>query len=444
MLVAAMGKRSDQGRGGLVRKTGTYLAGGEVRTYRYWQASREIPRELLAPGDGRRRVTGSGSSKAEAWRRCNANYDALLQGRARTGRRIRSAPMSVQELFDQWQAVNESGAVSAVMARKYRGYFENHILPHMGDVRVDRLSEADLTVLFHRTLADKVHAETGKPLLSEASRRNIYMAMSGALQFAVRAGAIRENPLTRVAPPRKQEPQDDIDGALASLDALMAVIMAPGNPDEARHLLAFLGLRRSERLGLRWSDISGLDSDSPVLHVRGQLARDPATGRLVLSPRTKSGRGRSIALAEPFTGALRRLRDRQRRARAEGLWDEPAPEYADMLFLQANGYPTDQNDDNDDWRALLHKAGVPYFRGHLARHLTAVLLARQPDVSIATVMSILGHGTQAMSIYYAHVDRGVQSATMHAFGQTLSGNREVGESSIKVSTVHLPVSGSVK
>lgn len=180
MLATAMGKRSDQGRGGLVRKTGTYRAGDEVRTYRYWQASREIPRELLGTGDSRRRVTGSGSTKAEAWRRCNANYDALLQGRARTGRRIRSAPMSVQELFDQWQAVNESGAVSAVMARKYRGYFENHILPYIGESRVDRLSEADLTVHFHRTLADKVHAETGKPLLSEASRRNIY-----SLEFAI-------------------------------------------------------------------------------------------------------------------------------------------------------------------------------------------------------------------------------------------------------------------
>lgn len=425
MLAAAMGKRSDQGRGGLVRKTGRYQVGGMTRTYRYWQASREIPRELLAVGDARRRVTGSGPTKAEAWRRCNANYDALLQGRTRGGRRIPSAPITVQELFAQWQAVNDSGAVSSVMARKYRGYFDNHILPHLGGERVDRLTEADLTALFHRTLADKMHPKTGMHLLSEAARRNIYMALSGALKYGVRTGAIPVNPLAQVSPPRKQEPRDDIDSALASLDAVMAAIMAPGNRDEARHLLAFLGLRRSERLGLRWSDIAGLDSDSSVVHVRGQLARDPQTGRLVLIPRTKSGRSRRIALAEPFKGALRRLRLSQLEAKSASGWVEPAPEHADMLFLQPNGYPIDHNDDNDDWRALLRRAGVPHFRGHLARHLAAVLLARQPDVSIATVMSILGHGTRAMTIYYAHVDQGVQDVAMRAFGQRLTNDTTV-------------------
>lgn len=419
LAVAVARRRASPGRGGLTRKTGVYDVNGERRTYPYWQASREVPPEALPDDSPRRRVTGSGRTPAEAWRRCNANYDAFVRGEPRRGKPAPSPRVTVRQLFDEWQAANEAGAVSAVMARKYRGYFEHHVLPHVGDRRLGALTETELTALFHRTLAEKIHPKTGKPLLSEASRRNIYMALSGCLQFAIRSGYLPHSPLRHVPAPRKAAPADDVDAALDSLDRLLAAIQAPDNPDEARHLLAFLGLRRSERLGLRWSDITGLDTEAPVLHVRGQLARDPATGRLVTKPRTKSGRGRSIALVEPFTGALRRLRRRQQGMVDDGTWIEPDPDHVDMVFLQPNGYPVDQNDDNDDWRQLLGTLGIAHFRAHLTRHLTAVMLARQPNVPIASVMSILGHSTRAMSVYYAHVDRAADAALMRAYGQSL-------------------------
>jgi integrase len=424
MLAGAVARRrSLHGSGGLTRKKGRYtVAGtGEVRSYTYWQASREFSTVGTNGAPRRQRVTGSGASPAEAWRRCNANYDAWLLGDAGRKKPAPSPRVTVRDLFAEWQANNLAGAVSAVMASKYQGYFKNHILPHIGDVQLGRLSEADLNGLFHRTLADKVNPKNGKPLLSESSRRNVFMALSGCLHFAVRSGYIAHNPLRYTSPPRKGMPHDDIEVALTALEPLLAAIQAPGNADEARHLLAFLGLRRSERLGLRWSDISGLDTDSPVLHVRGQLARDPSSGRLIVKTRTKSGVSRAVALAEPFIGALRRHRDRQFAARVSGNWVEPAPEHVDLLFLQANGYPVDQNDDNDDWRLLLASTRLPYFRAHLTRHLTAVILARQPNVSIATVMSILGHNSRAMTLYYAHLDRAIQVNAIRSLGQSLTG-----------------------
>jgi len=45
----------------------------------YWQASREVPSEALPEGFERKRITGSGATPSEAWRRCNANYDAFRE-----------------------------------------------------------------------------------------------------------------------------------------------------------------------------------------------------------------------------------------------------------------------------------------------------------------------------------------------------------------------------
>ena len=412
-------QRTTQGQGGLTRKQGRYQVKGsdQSREYKYWQASREVPAAALPEGSERKRITGSGSTPIEAWRRCNANYDAFLRGERRRGRTPVSPRVTLQILFEEWQATNEAGAVSPVMARKYQGYFVNHLLPHIGDRSIGSLTEADLTALFHRTLTEKQNPKTGKRLLSESARRNIYMAMSGCLQFAVRSRYLTENPLSNVRAPRKTVPNDDLDSALDAVDQILNIIQGNNNPDEARHLLAFLGLRRSERLGLCWPDVQGLDSDTPTLRVRQQLSRDPSTGRLVLKPHTKNGKDRSIALAEPFTGALRRLKARQERLKSSGELMQPQVEYADMLFLQSNGYPIDQNDDNDDWRALLATAGVPHFRAHLIRHITATMLAKQPNVPIATVMSILGHSTRAMTIYYAHVETARQIEPMTQLGE---------------------------
>lgn len=191
-------RRAVPGAGGLTRKTGTYTANGERRRYTYWQASREVPADARVAGT-RKRVTGSGPTPAEAWRRCNANYDALVRGEPRRGKAVPSPRVTLRQAFEQWQATNEAGAVSSVMAGKYRGYFANHLLPHIGDRRLGSLTESDLTALFHRTLADKAHPTSGAALLSEASRRNIYMALSGCLQFAVRAGYLHHAAVGNVA-----------------------------------------------------------------------------------------------------------------------------------------------------------------------------------------------------------------------------------------------------
>ena len=82
-------------------------------------------------------------------------------------------------------------------------------------------------------------------------------------------------------------------------------------------------------------------------------------------------------------------------------WQAPQEQFNELLFLPFGGKPTDHN---ADWHELLETVGVSYWHGHLIRHYTTVMLAEHPSVTITDVMSILGHDTEALAVYYPHTE----------------------------------------
>lgn len=410
-----MGARRPLGAGGLTKKTGTYVnADGDQVPYTYWQASREVPVEKLPKGLSRKRVTGSGPTKKDALARLEANWDAFERGESSRGATRLSGKMTVRRLYEEWDRNNLAGAVTPVQARAYQGIFNNHILPALGDMRLDALGETDLIFFFNKTLPAK-KKENGSPLLGGSARRNIYMALSAALTFAVRNRYLPVSPLAGVDAPKKVKPQEDIDSFLRDAHKVREEILSGDHPDETRWLLTLLGLRQSERLGLTWSSIQGLDTDSPSLVVANQLHRIKGEG-LSLKPTTKSGKPRRIRLVEPWISSLRAYRkDWLKMTKADGYKAQPAP-LSDLLFIQPNGRPMSHKQDTDDWHELLNECGVSYWRQHLMRHYTAVMLAEQPSIAINDVMSILGHDTEALSVYYSHADQGRKTQALQAYG----------------------------
>ncbi len=408
------------GDGGLTRKTRRWpnLGAGEVTEHSYWEASAEIAAEDLPAGMTRKRVTGSGATKTQALERLKVNMDSFTKGEARRGKTRLSAKVTLQRLFDEWDTNNKSGAVSSTMAWKYEAYFKNHILSALGARRLDSLSETDLNFFFNQTLPAKTNAKGGQ-LLSAPSRRNIYMALSGCLQFAVRNNYINANPLRSVKAPKKTTPDDNIDSVLFDARKVLDAIQTGNHPDEARWLLAFLGLRKGERLGLSWENVRGLDGDNPTLVVNQQLAWDKGTGLHIKPPKNK--KARTIPLSEPWISALQRYRKTWEVLPQNPQWQEPKQEYKDLLFLQPNGYPIDLNDDAEDWKKLLKGLGIEPWRAHLARHVTAITLAETAQVPISTVMAILGHNSAAMTVYYAHAETGRNAESVRMFGEAISG-----------------------
>ena len=176
---------------------------------------------------------------------------------------------------------------------------------------------------------------------------------------------------------------------------MMAAAQAHRNAARWTVALA-LGLRQSEALGLRWTDV---DLDNGTLSVRRGLHRVGGRGLVYEEPKAERSR-RTLALPEQLVAALRTHRATQleERIAAGPLWEDN-----DLVFAQANGRPIERKSDWHSWKALLREAGVREVRLHDGRHTAATLLLSE-GVHPRVVMEVLGHAQMRTTTdTYSHV-----------------------------------------
>lgn len=413
--------RAERNQGGLYEKKACWIdkTTGEKHPYKYWQASRDIAEGHLPEGMTRKRITGSGKTKSEARIRLEENVARFHRGEPSGRTKRKPKPKhTMASLYDEWQLKNKAGRVSDIMYAKYNGYGK-HIKRSLGHIHLDALEEDHLAGFFSTALPRLKNAK-GEPLLGSAARRNIYMALSGCFSYAVDKDYLKKHPLSPIEVPKRTLPKDDIEKAIADGIRLVNKLKEENDPDYCRWLFSLLGLRRAERIGLDWSNIKRLESDKPELIITQQLARTAKKedGGWIIKE-TKTKRTRVIVLPEPWISTLREHKRQQDDQRKSPEW-KPQEKFKNFVFLQSNGAIYTLNHDNNDWNNLFKKYSITPFRGHLMRHITATMLAEQiPAVPVPTVMSILGHETQAMTFYYAKITAEQQGPHMATLGINL-------------------------
>jgi integrase len=145
------------------------------------------------------------------------------------------------------------------------------------------------------------------------------------------------------------------------------------------HLVALLGLRRGEVVGLMWSDIDLDAGFLTVSHQARQVGSEVVLGR----PKSEAS-NRVLALDHATMNVLRRYRDACRNP----LFGEPVG----FLFQGRWGEPIRPDSVSHLFRRLNDEAGLPPIRLHDLRHGAASLsLAAGNDLK--TVQAMLGHAS---------------------------------------------------
>jgi integrase len=146
------------------------------------------------------------------------------------------------------------------------------------------------------------------------------------------------------------------------------------------HLVALLGLRRGEVLGLRWCD---LDLAARVIMVSHQVCED--NGRTVICAPKTAASVRVVALDHYTVSVLRRLC-----ARRPPLTTRAGLPQAAFLFTNQRGEPLNPGYVTHLFQRLVADADLPPIRLHDLRHGAASLsLAAGNDLK--TVQAMLGH-----------------------------------------------------
>jgi integrase len=338
------------------------------------------------------------------------------------GRYVNPSDQSLGDfLIDDWLPTTRPPRVRPNTYRDRELIVHRYITPRIGDVGLQQLTPRHLSDLYTDLLErGRIRGDGG---LSPKTVRGVHLVLSKALKEAMRWGLIERNPTDLVDPPslrlvaaRRRRAMRVWDSA--QLRAFLAHVAS-------HRFYAFwltaatTGMRRSELLGLRWSD---LDLAAASLVVNATLVPG-VDGRPLFEemPKTRAGH-RTVSLDAVTVDALRTERAGQEddRRLGEGWHNEHG-----FVFVWDDGRHL-----NPDWVwhefvRLVDEAGLPRIRFHDLRHTHATLLLRA-GVNPRVVSERLGHSSVAFTLdTYAHVLPGMQAAAADTFAELLRDAPEV-------------------
>lgn len=338
-------------------------------------------------------------SKADAQRYLNAAIR----------RREQNEPVALsREAFGSWTEEWLKTWCNGLAPRTradYGGILRRHLTPELRARKLAAITVAELQHLINDLSASGLGPRTVAM---------VHGAIRACLGKAVKLGKLPRNVARDVELPRKQHTERVFfspDEARRFCDAVR------GDRWEALFLLMIhTGLRPSEALGLKWSDIEGND-----LRVRRSVVRIPGEEPVLEDTKTPRGR-RVIPLGAQVSEAL------QRHRRAQVEWRlklGSAYQDQDLIFAsETGGFADSQNIRGRHFKPILEGAGLPPVRLYDLRHCCATMLlasGEHPKV----VQERLGHASITLTLdTYSHVVPGMQERASQRLDELLGSTGE--------------------
>lgn len=259
---------------------------------------------------------------------------------------------------------------------------------------------------FILSLSEKgVNQKTNQGLSAKTQKHYINF-ISDVMRYAIKCGFIISNPCKNISVTKTEKKEKDIY-SLEELKIILATIdnEAPTDYKTFFTLMAYLGLRRGEVLGLEYKDFDF--SKKTVSIIRTSNYRNKATGIYTSTPKTKTS-CRVLAIPDMVLDLVEQLQSEQsnQRIKCGDLWHD-----SDRLFVTWCGKPMHPNTPYTWFERFCENNNLPFKGLHAFRH-TFATQAITNGTDIATVSSVLGHSQTSTTLnLYTHA---VQTASVKA------------------------------
>lgn len=223
-----------------------------------------------------------------------------------------------------------------------------------------------------------------------------------SLQYAVKSKSIKENVADFVEKPQKEEKEANY----YNKDELKKLLQASrGDTIEVPILLAMnLGLRRSEVLGVRWSNI---DFDEKIIRIHHKIVRTfDDDGKLTISAQDKMKNKKSfrtMPISDSMVTILKNVKTQQLKNRLM-YGNCYNLDYVDYVCVNELGELLKPDYITSRFKKIIKKNNFKPLNFHGLRHSCATLLLSL-DYQMKDIQEYLGHAdftTTAKT--YAHVD----------------------------------------
>ena len=305
-----------------------------------------------------------------------------------------------------WYEVYAEPRIRPNTKEYYANYIENHIVPGIGEIMLDRLTTIQIQRFYNNLQKNgRVHRkglpEPKDKSLSPRVVRGVHTLLSNCLEQAVAERLILVNPAQGCKLPKLEKremhilPQEKIGMYLAEAErrGLLA----------AFYLELTTGLRRGELLALQWSDL------------------DFKTGRLRINKQVYSVNGK-LEINEPKTKAAVRTVILPP-AMVELLAEYKMQIFSEWMFPSRikPEQPVDPGYVRKRLQVILERAGCKRVRFHDLRH-TFATMSLENGMDVKTLSAIIGHVSSATTLnIYTHVTDEMQRNAARNIDQGIAG-----------------------
>lgn len=279
---------------------------------------------------------------------------------------------TVGEWADKWlELYKKSGRdkVAYSTYRNYKMYVDNHIKPHIGNLKFEQVRPAHIEQLYSKLPKD----------MSYSARRHINIALNGIFKTAVENRYCKENPI-------KSMPMPTSDAETIKVfnpEQVAKIIKDANNHVDGIYVLLplYSGMRASEITALMWSSI---DLTNNQIIIKTAMTR--AEGGGYEEGKTKSRKSRVIPISPEFKSVLQAMP-------VNGLY----------VFSDDGSAPLTLAQFEYRYSRFFKETGNDYLSPHKCRHTYATYLLRG-GADLRVIQTLLGHSKIGVTEIYTEVN----------------------------------------
>lgn len=309
------------------------------------------------------------------------------------GQTLNDRNMLFEDITKEWIEYKKSNVKESTF-EQLEVIIRLHVLPFFGNKKVMKIRRIDIKKWINDYAVMK--DEEGKEIYSYGSRIKYLSVMKSILYYAVHdLDVLEKNPADRLRAPLQDDVAQKKEAKYYSLDELNTLLDYMRTYKHQRfenyqlyymlmYFLSQTGLRISEALALKWTDIEG-----NKIAIERQTRRND-TNQLVITTLKNSSSYRTIGLNDELLREMKKFKLKQNEMILSG---ESFKQNDDgIIFQNFLGNYLTPSTVRDSIRDYCKKAGIDYKGTHAFRHTHAVLLL-ESGASLKFVSNRLGHKT---------------------------------------------------
>ena len=338
--------------------------------------------------------TVSCSSKREAEKEL-AKFITSIEG----GCTYSAKKVTLNEFSNQWLETYVKPNLAPTTHQGYEEKLNKHILPYLGNKRLDKIKPLDLDNLYNFLLTKQTNRKDkdgNYKTLSPTSVHKVHEILSSIFSNALRWDLVPYNPCTKVVQPKYRSTKMTCYDEETSQRLINALLQKAPIKYKCLVILAILtGFRRGELVGLHWNDIDFKNHKISVKRSAYYLSGQPTSEK---DPKTDLST-RTIAVPSICFDLLKQWRCEQSKMKlALGKsWKS-----SENIFTTNYGGIMNPATGPKWFSSFLAKNDFPHIRFHDLRHTFATLLISS-NVDVKTVSHKLGHASTNTTLkFYVH------------------------------------------